>query len=162
MGVEVSVLNVPESPGANAGERPRARSVSKSGSGEDSIQRSVQRKEPLPLPSSTDFSLDQQHANCVASLATQMVITTAMKEKTSSTSGGCVGDVITEYTLRSARKPLSKPEQQQRGKRWHSIKNRTVSNIERLKGICMISLLITSGCVMYLRLSISSKGRRGR
>lgn len=156
----MSAASVQESLGVNAGDKTKTRSGSKCASGAGRTQRNVQLKEPCSLPSSTAFSLDQQHANCVASLADQMVITTATNEKTSLPSGGCAGDVTIEYTLRSARKRVSKLKQKKRGKLWNTIKNRTEGSSQSLRGICSISLLILSGCVMYLRLSISSKGRR--
>ena len=130
----MNARSVQESPGANAGERLRTRSVSKSGSGEDSIQRNVQPKERWPSPSSMGFSLDQQHASCVASLAARMVITTAMKKKTSLPSGGCAGDVTTEYTLRSARSAVSNHKQHKWGKLWNNIKNRTEGISQSLRG----------------------------
>ena len=158
----MSVLNAQEYLGESIGEKTRRQSVNKYESGEDSIQRNVRHKEQLPLPSSTDFSLDQQHASCVESLADQMGITTAMKEKTSSVCAGCAGDVTTEYTLRSAGSAVGNHNQRKWGKLWSIIKNKTEGSSQSLKGICWISLLITSGCVMYLRSSISSRVRRVR
>jgi len=158
----VSVLNAQEYLGESIGEKTRRQSVNKYESGAEKTQRREQHKEQLPSPSSSAFSLDQQHANCVESLADQMGITTAMKKKTSSPYVGCVEGVTTEYTLRSARSAVSNHKQRKWGKLWNNIKNKAGDNSQSLRDICLISLLITSGCVMYLRSSISSRVRRVR
>jgi len=70
----------------------------------------------------------------VASLAAQMVTTTAMKKKTSSVYAGCAGDVTTGYTLRSAGIAVSSHKQRKWGKLWNNIKNRTEGISQSLRG----------------------------
>ena len=110
----MNAANVLEYTGVRVGDGTKKRKENKFVSGAEKTQKKELPKELLPSPSNMDFSLDQLHANFVAWLATQMDIMTVTKKKTSSLCAGCAGDVITEYTPRSVRMPLTRRELKRR------------------------------------------------
>jgi len=114
MGGEVNAVSVLEFPGVSVGEKTKQRKGNKFVSGVERIQKKELPKELFNLLLNLDSSLDQTHANFVAWLATQMDIMTVIRKKTSSLCAGCAGDVITEYTPRSVRMPLTRRELKRR------------------------------------------------